>query len=93
MTRLGDNYVSLIFAFSVNSYSVFTANGMSPPRAPEQHHAASESKHDCMGTILCMLTCKDGYQLGQREENGCQTCTCKKKNGKATFTCIKSMYQ
>ena len=53
---------------------------MAPLRVSEQYHEEpTESKHDCMGTILCMLTCKDGYQLGQRQENGCQTCTCKKK--------------
>ena len=48
----------------------------------EEH---TEKKHDCMGTILCMLSCKDGYQLGPTQNDGCQSCTCAKEQGKPTL--------
>ncbi|XP_053386152.1 uncharacterized protein LOC123545280 [Mercenaria mercenaria] len=59
------------------------ANGMSPAKVSEHRH--TEMKHEennnCIGTILCMLSCKDGYKLGSRDrEHGCQPCTCVKKN-------------
>ena len=39
-------------------------------------------KKECIGTMLCMLTCKSGYQLGKTGPDGCQACTCL-KHGKA----------
>jgi len=49
--------------------------------APAVVHTAHEApKHDdCLGTILCMLSCKDGYKLGPKQETGCQSCSCVKK--------------
>lgn len=57
------------------------ANGMSPPRVSgERPTEMRHEDHECLGTILCMLSCKDGYQLGEKKSNGCQSCTCKKKS-------------
>lgn len=58
------------------------ANGMSPPVVsnykPEIEH---EESHGCIGTILCMLSCKEGYKLGHKDSaGGCQSCTCVKRN-------------
>ncbi|KAH3711938.1 hypothetical protein DPMN_071614 [Dreissena polymorpha] len=58
------------------------ANGMSPPRVnsgssrPEVTQRKEED--NCIGTILCMLSCKDGYKLGPKQETGCQSCSCTK---------------
>lgn len=72
----------------------FSASGMSPavvhsgprPELPERE----ESEDKCLGTILCMLSCKDGYKLGPKQQSGCQSCSCVKKN-QADVT-LTSMY-
>ncbi|CAC5379225.1 unnamed protein product [Mytilus coruscus] len=34
------------------------------------------AKMSCMSTVMCMLTCKNGYQLGATKTDGCQECAC-----------------
>uniref|UniRef100_K1PJM9 Uncharacterized protein n=1 Tax=Magallana gigas TaxID=29159 RepID=K1PJM9_MAGGI len=61
------------------------ANGMLPPGYTEQHQKKKpeeDVKKDsqCLHTLICMLSCKDGYQLGKKGGDGCQTCKCVKKD-------------
>ncbi|XP_052693045.1 uncharacterized protein LOC128171316 [Crassostrea angulata] len=61
------------------------ANGMLPPGYTEQHQKKKpeeDVKKDsqCLHTLICMLSCKDGYQLGKKGGDGCQTCKCLKKD-------------
>ncbi|KAL3884747.1 hypothetical protein ACJMK2_024856 [Sinanodonta woodiana] len=56
------------------------ANGMSPPVVSHDEGPPRESKGgDCLGTVICMMTCKDGYILGPKGHDGCQSCSCSKK--------------
>lgn len=57
---------------------------MLPPGYTEQHQKKKpeeDVKKDsqCLHTLICMLSCKDGYQLGKKGGDGCQTCKCVKK--------------
>ena len=38
-----------------------------------------ESNNQCIATLLCMLSCDDGYKLGPKGKDGCQSCECTKK--------------
>lgn len=70
----------------------FSANGMSPPvvsSGPRPEEPQREDK--CLGTILCMLSCKEGYKLGPSQQSGCQSCSCVKKNQR-TEEISSSMY-
>ncbi|KAK3586940.1 hypothetical protein CHS0354_008540 [Potamilus streckersoni] len=45
----------------------------------------SASSKYCFAMVICMLSCKDGYTLGERDsEEGCQTCHCMKTNSAAS---------
>lgn len=60
------------------------ANGMSPPITSGhveiiKPHKETQATKDCLGTIICMLSCKDGYTLGRKDPDGCQACHCTKK--------------
>jgi hypothetical protein len=37
-----------------------------------------KEKKECVGTLLCMMSCKGGYHLGETGPDGCQSCTCLK---------------
>ncbi|XP_021358680.1 uncharacterized protein LOC110453833, partial [Mizuhopecten yessoensis] len=41
---------------------------------------------DCIATIICMLSCKTGYKLGPKGQDGCQTCSCSKNESKDSNT-------
>ncbi|XP_060558176.1 uncharacterized protein LOC132718496 [Ruditapes philippinarum] len=67
------------------------ANGMSPPTISEHRQTKPRHDEDCIGTLLCMLSCKEGYKLGPRDsEHGCQSCTCVKKNETKTDNSMSS---
>ncbi|KAK3095488.1 hypothetical protein FSP39_015286 [Pinctada imbricata] len=63
------------------------ANGINPPGKEEKQKDKQQDKQSdkkdsqCTQTLLCMLSCKDGYELGQKGKDGCQTCKCTKSKG------------
>lgn len=40
------------------------------------HHVSERPLKECPGTMLCMMTCKGHYTLGDVGSNGCRSCTC-----------------
>jgi hypothetical protein len=46
-----------------------------------------QSNNQCIATLVCMLSCDDGYKLGPKGQDGCQTCECTKHKNKDE-TCI-----
>ncbi|XP_061185101.1 uncharacterized protein LOC133193148 [Saccostrea echinata] len=64
------------------------ANGMRTPGHVEKEQQqknkqqGEENKKDkqCVQTLICMLSCKEGYELGKKGQDGCQTCKCVKKD-------------
>nr|XP_022303453.1 uncharacterized protein LOC111111017 isoform X2 [Crassostrea virginica] len=64
------------------------ANGMLPPGYMDQQEKQKKPEEDkkktdnqCLQTLICMLSCKEGYELGQKGGDGCQTCKCVQKDG------------
>ena len=43
---------------------------------PTPAPTAAPAKMSCMSTVMCMLTCKNGYTLGGTKSDGCQECSC-----------------
>ncbi|XP_048751348.2 uncharacterized protein LOC125663075 [Ostrea edulis] len=39
-------------------------------------HVTERPLKECPGTMLCMMTCKGHYTLGDVASNGCRSCTC-----------------
>lgn len=71
---------------------------MLPPGYTEQHQKKKpeeDVKKDsqCLQTLICMLSCRDGYQLGKKGGDGCQTCKCVKKGETdRKCSCIKDIF-
>ena len=57
--------------------------GYSEQNKEKQKEEDKQDKKDsqCTHTLLCMLSCKEGYELGKKGEDGCQTCKCTKAKG------------
>ncbi|CAG2198318.1 unnamed protein product [Mytilus edulis] len=52
---------------------------------PKESQEKPKPKHnECLGTTLCMMSCKGGYHLGETGSDGCQSCTCLKREQKQT---------
>lgn len=58
---------------------------MLPPGYADQQQKKKEEEEEkkkdsqCIQTLVCMLSCKEGYELGKKGEDGCQTCKCVKR--------------
>ncbi|CAC5360490.1 unnamed protein product [Mytilus coruscus] len=68
-------------------------------RQKESHEKPKPKHNECIGTTLCMMSCKGGYHLGETGSDGCQSCTCIKREQKQPQkpqnnekTCLK-LYQ
>ncbi|XP_076080189.1 uncharacterized protein LOC143050996 isoform X2 [Mytilus galloprovincialis] len=52
---------------------------------PKESQDKPKPKHnECLGTTMCMMSCKGGYHLGETGSDGCQSCTCLKREQKQT---------
>ena len=61
-------------------------------KKPEEEKKKTDNQ--CLQTLICMLSCKEGYELGQKGGDGCQTCKCVKKgkhrkHHNQTCKCVK----
>ncbi|XP_063438785.1 uncharacterized protein LOC134719755 [Mytilus trossulus] len=48
-------------------------------RQKETQEKPKPKQNECLGTTLCMMSCKGGYHLGETGSDGCQSCTCLKR--------------
>lgn len=64
---------------------VFLASGMGVSMISHGHSnkgKQQQSNNQCIATLVCMLSCDDGYKLGPKGQGGCQTCECTKHKNK-----------
>ncbi|XP_071140947.1 cysteine-rich motor neuron 1 protein-like [Mytilus edulis] len=61
------------------------ASGMGVAMISHSHgktKPTQQPNNQCVATLLCMLSCDDGYKLGPKGKDGCQTCECTKHKSK-----------